>query len=71
MNNTVYSGMKTSPCKDCTARQIGCHGTCAPYMEFRRYRDTVKAEQYRQRETAEYFIENARKQAQKRRRKKQ
>lgn len=71
MNNTVYSGMKTSPCKDCTARQIGCHGTCEPHMEFRRYRDTVKAEQYRQREAAEYFIENARKQAQKRRRKKQ
>lgn len=71
MNNAIYSGMKQAPCRDCEKRTVGCHASCEQYQAFRRYREAVKAEQYRQRETAEYFIDSARKQAQKKRRKKQ
>ena len=26
--------METSPCKDCTERQVGCHSTCEKYLEW-------------------------------------
>ena len=28
-----------APCKDCTARTVGCHGSCKAYND---YRDTMK-----------------------------
>lgn len=31
--------MVTAPCKDCPDRQLGCHGTCEKYQEYRRKRD--------------------------------
>jgi len=26
--------MKQAPCKDCTKRELGCHGKCELYKEF-------------------------------------
>lgn len=34
---------KTAPCKDCGFRQIGCHISCKPYIDFQEYLAEVKA----------------------------
>lgn len=31
--------VKINPCKDCTKRQVGCHGSCKEYGEWRAKRD--------------------------------
>ena len=28
---------KTSPCKDCGFRRLGCHSSCKPYIDFQEY----------------------------------
>lgn len=39
--------MKTSPCKDCTERTIGCHANCAKYRAFVAMNERKKASQRR------------------------
>lgn len=33
-----------APCKDCTERFIGCHGTCEKYAAFKKARDEFRTE---------------------------
>lgn len=35
----------TPPCKDCTTRAVGCHGTCPRYAAFR----AERLEEYKER----------------------
>ena len=39
--------MSNYPCKDCTEREIGCHGTCEKYAKAKEKRDDGKAERKR------------------------
>ena len=39
-----------SPCKDCENRQIGCHGSCAAYNEYRE-KEAAYRKEYRRRNT--------------------
>ena len=32
-----------APCKDCPAREPGCHSRCEKYLEFREYLDAFNA----------------------------
>ena len=34
--------MKDNPCRYCEKRQIGCHGTCKEYIEWRKYNIWIK-----------------------------
>lgn len=34
--------MPLNPCKGCTDRQIGCHGSCAAYTEWKAFNDEVR-----------------------------
>lgn len=36
--------MMQPPCKDCKKRELGCHGRCPEYQEFRKFRDNLNAE---------------------------
>lgn len=47
-----------SPCKDCEARAVGCHGTCERYAEYRE-RVAVLAEEKRKKHDVEEYIEKA------------
>lgn len=31
-----------APCYECCSRTVGCHGSCARYLEFRRTQDEQK-----------------------------
>ena len=33
----------TAPCKGCDIRELGCHSSCAEYLEFRKARDEMNA----------------------------
>ena len=32
----------TAPCKDCTFRHLGCHATCASYLDWKQRRQVAK-----------------------------
>lgn len=32
---------KGSPCKDCSDRQVGCHGSCEKYRAYKDYQETI------------------------------
>ena len=32
-----------APCKGCDRREVGCHSSCAEYLEFRKARDEMNA----------------------------
>ena len=34
MKNGIRLNNATAPCKGCTNRHVGCHGTCSAYIEF-------------------------------------
>lgn len=34
MKNGIKLNNATAPCKECTNRHVGCHGTCSAYIEF-------------------------------------
>ena len=38
------------PCKACTERQLGCHGTCKPYIEYRAWREAINQQRQYDRE---------------------
>ena len=42
--NGNFNGVnsKTSPCKNCTKRYVGCHGDCLEYMDWRQAVDTER-----------------------------
>ena len=33
------------PCKECSKREVGCHGKCANYQEWRKWRDEQNAKE--------------------------
>lgn len=33
--------MKKAPCTNCDQRRIGCHSTCADYIEWKKGRDAI------------------------------
>lgn len=35
--------MTKAPCKDCTDRHAGCHGTCEKYLSWNKIHDEEKA----------------------------
>lgn len=41
----------TSPCKDCSFRQSGCHATCPIYGAWKELRDQEKQLRFRKQET--------------------
>ena len=40
-----------TPCKDCTERDLGCHGTCERYSEWKVKHQEVKDTIYQQKES--------------------
>ena len=48
---------RTSPCKECTERKVGCHGECAKYEEFvaqkNAFNDKIYEEKRKEREFRE------------------
>lgn len=38
--------MKTTPCKNCTERKLGCHGTCESYTEWKKVQDDICAKRF-------------------------
>ena len=38
-----YNFMIHNPCKDCTDREVGCHGKCDKYAQYRKDLDKSKA----------------------------
>lgn len=49
--------MNENPCKDCTARHVGCHGDCDRYKEWKAAHDQQKEEQ-RKHKVQEYAFQN-------------
>lgn len=45
--------MKTSPCKDCEEREVGCHSTCEKYIEYKEIheKETEAIKRERQKES--------------------
>lgn len=41
------------PCKDCTDRWVGCHGTCQKYQEARKNWDKASAEAKKEKKLAD------------------
>lgn len=48
-----------SPCIECTARHIGCHGHCGNYKEYREKLDAIK-EQVRKEKQEQFQATNKR-----------
>lgn len=48
--NDLPLTLASGPCKDCTARQLGCHSTCEEYIAFRAECDALAAERVKRRE---------------------
>lgn len=49
--------MKSAPCKGCLKHEIGCHGTCKEYLEYRAYRDNLLKRKQQELEIQCYTIE--------------
>lgn len=58
--------MKTSPCKDCKKRHIGCHSECDDYIKFQIVHNielnTIKKNKDKGRIALSYTIDTIRKQ---------
>ena len=37
----TYFKDSTVPCIDCTSREIGCHGTCVKFAEYKQRKETI------------------------------
>ena len=48
---------RTSPCKDCEIRQLGCHNHCPAYTLFREKLDEVAKARAKERKIREYFVD--------------
>lgn len=47
--------MKTSPCKECSKRTLGCHATCEDYLQFRVERDKINMEKVEKEASENWF----------------
>ena len=36
--------MAKAPCKDCEKRELGCHGRCEEYAEYKKQNEKAKSE---------------------------
>jgi len=45
---------RVSPCLHCKKRKIGCHSTCAEYLEYSRERKMIQDERAKQNIYAQY-----------------
>lgn len=45
--STEVKGGMNPPCKNCSDRHIGCHGSCERYLAYKTERDRLLAEQHR------------------------
>lgn len=39
---------KGAPCKACVLREVGCHGKCKLYQEYRTAKDVENAQRYKE-----------------------
>lgn len=42
--SVTHFGLLVVPCKECKSRQIGCHGQCEKYLNFRAKADAINAD---------------------------
>ena len=53
--------MKTAPCKGCEKRELGCHGKCEAYKEFRKKYDEIIALKRSKEDSENWFAKRAEK----------
>ena len=46
------------PCKNCCDRNIGCHGRCEKYLEFKKYNDERLKQKSHEMDADQYALEN-------------
>ena len=50
---TIGAGLsKGNPCKDCKDRQVGCHGKCKAYIDFKENAEKLKEKMQKEADAA-------------------
>ena len=52
--------LESQCCNKCTKRYMGCHAKCADYLEAKERLDKIKEEIQKEKSTAGYFVDVAR-----------